>query len=96
MGTEVTDTTDFAAFRSAIQRNPLFLQKGVLRYTGLGDTGTLTFYTDSTHLPEIDGKPIDFRPRKVYDSPFIQSEHDSGIVTLQKGTRRVVLDFNER
>jgi len=91
-----SDFPNFESFQSAIKANPLSLKDGVLRYRGLADAGELTFHTESTDPPEVNGKPIDFRPKKVYDSPFIQSDYDSGIVVLQMGGRRVVLDFNEK
>jgi hypothetical protein len=88
------DFADFEAFKSAIKANPLSLQNGVLRYQGLADAGEFTFYTESPQPPLLNGKPINFRPPKVYDSPFIQSDYDSGVVVLQKDQRRVVLDFS--
>jgi hypothetical protein len=45
-------------------------------------------------VPEANGKPVNFTPAKLYDSPFLLSDYGSGIVTLQLGTRRKVLDFN--
>lgn len=33
-------------------------------------------------------------PKKVYDSPFVQSDWDSGVVTIQFGDKKRVLDFN--
>jgi hypothetical protein len=32
---------------------------------------------------------------RVYDSPFVQSDWKSGVVTIQKGIRKLVLNFNE-
>jgi hypothetical protein len=31
---------------------------------------------------------------KGYDSPFLKSDWNSGVVHIQKGTRSLVLDFN--
>ncbi len=36
-----------------------------------------------------------YRPGKVYDCPYIQSEFGTGVVVLQKGQEKLVLDFNE-
>ena len=55
---------------------------------------TLTFHADRSRLPEINGKPVELAPDKVYDSPFVQSEWDSGVVTIQFGDENRVLDFN--
>jgi hypothetical protein len=81
------------AFRKAVKALPLKLTGSVLAYTSLaGDR--FTFHTDESRLPEINGKPVNLAPEKVYDSPFIQSQWDSGKVTIQKGTRKLELDFN--
>jgi len=88
------DAADLAAFKTMILANPLSLDGKALRYRS-GHTGdAFVLHTDWSRPPEINGRPIDFRPPKVYDSPFIQSEWDSGVVVLRKGRRRVVLDFN--
>jgi hypothetical protein len=34
-------------------------------------------------------------PRKGYDSPFIESDFGSGVVTIRKGEREQMLDFNQ-
>lgn len=44
--------------------------------------------------PTINGRPIDYAPDKVFDSPFLISEYNSGVVTISKGERRKVLNFN--
>ena len=57
----------------------------------LGLFGTLI---GATGTVEINGKPVELAPVKVYDSPFVQSEWDSGVVTIQFGDEKRVLDFN--
>jgi len=89
-----SEFADFAEFKSAIKANPLALKDGALTYRGLGDSGEFTFFAESPRPPLLNGQPLNFRPAKVYDSPFIQGDWDSGVVVLQKGTRREVLDFN--
>lgn len=49
---------------------------------------------DGSAIPLVNGKPINFLPERVFDSPFFQSKHGSGIVTIQKGDRKRILDFN--
>lgn len=84
---------DYPAFQNAVLANPLSFERQVLRYRSLyGDA--LTFYADYSHLPEINGTPVSYRPGMAFDSPFVQSEWDSGVVTIRKGDRKVVLDFN--
>ncbi len=84
---------DFAAFQTAAMSQPLSFEKSVLTYQTLGGD-KLTFYADRSRLPEINGTVVDLAPKLVYDSPFIQSEWNSGIVTIQYGEQRRVLDFN--
>jgi hypothetical protein len=54
----------------------------------------LTLDTSYRKLPTINGKPVDYAPPKVLESPFLTAEYNSGIVTIRKGERRKVLDFN--
>ncbi len=46
-------------------------------------------------VPKINGNPVNLYPKKVFDSPYIRSAHGSGIVTIKKGNRKLVLDFNQ-
>lgn len=88
-----TEFPTFEAFRKAILALPLELKKNGLSYAGLsGDR--FTFFTDQSQPPQVNGKPVNYAPAKVYDSPFVQSVWDSGLVTIQKSGRKLVLDFN--
>ncbi len=42
----------------------------------------------------INGKPIDIAG-KVFDSPYLSSDYDSGVVTAQFNGRKLVLDFHK-
>jgi len=44
-------------------------------------------------LPEIYGKPINLNPDMLFDSPFISSKHGSGVVTIDKGHRKLKIDM---
>jgi hypothetical protein len=81
-------------FRRAVLARPVTLTGATLTYTGLGGD-RLTFFTDQSQLPRINDRPVDLAPARVFDSPFVQSDWDSGVVTIQKDGRRVVLNFNE-
>ena len=87
------DHADYAAFREAVQALPLSWEDATLQYTGL-EGAALRFHTDYSALPEVDGEAVDLAPERVFDSPFIQSDWDSGVVTLRKGERSLTLDFN--
>ena len=54
----------------------------------------LTLDTSYRKLPTINGKPVDYAPPQVLESPFLTADYNSGIVTIRKGERRKVLDFN--
>jgi hypothetical protein len=73
---------------------PLKLESNALTYTGLsGDR--FSFFTDQNQPPQVNGRPLDYSPSKVYDSPFVQSDWDGGVVTIHKGGRKLALSFNE-
>lgn len=46
---------------------------------------SLALHTDFSSLPEINGSSLDLAPDKVYDSPYVTSEWDSGKVEIQYG-----------
>lgn len=86
----------FAVFKMAVGSQTIDVTNDVLTYTGLGGSGTLTFYTASgaTALPEIDGVPINITPDHTFDGGFIHEDWASGVVTISKDSRQLVLDFN--
>jgi hypothetical protein len=47
------------------------------------------FNADCSRSPEIDGKPVDYAPAKAFDSPFLQSDWNSGVVHIQTEHRAV-------
>jgi len=86
----------FALFKNAVLNQTIEINDGVLTYTGLGGSGTFTFYTDvgDTRPPEIDGVPVNYTPGYTFDSPFMHEDYGSGLVTICKDDRELVLDFN--
>lgn len=91
-----SDYASFAAFQKAVQANPLAWDGHKVQYTSSGYHTSLTFWTDWSQPPQVGGIPVDYAPQKVYDSPFIQGDFGSGVVTLSNGTRKLTLDFNAR
>jgi hypothetical protein len=76
-----------------VTKNAFNYNNKILTYTGLyGDT--FTFFVDYSKSPKINKETVNYAPQKVYDSPFLQSDWNSGVVNIQKGTRSKVLDFN--
>jgi hypothetical protein len=56
---------------------------------------TLSLHLASEALPRVNGTHIDLRPGMLFDSPFMSSEHGSGIVTIRKGGRELKIDMNK-
>ncbi|MDP6940327.1 MAG: hypothetical protein QF848_16000, partial [Planctomycetota bacterium] len=59
------------------------------------DNVSLSLHMDCKALPKYNGKPLDLKPKMLFASPFMHAEHGSGIVTIQKGDRKMVIDFNK-
>lgn len=94
---EVARRSDYVtreAFQAAILANRLHVRDDALEYHGLGDAGAFTFYLKSDRLPEVDGQPIDLKPARTFDSPFLQEDWASGTVTISKGSRKLTLDVS--
>jgi len=86
------DIAGYEVFREAVQRTELRWEGEVLRYTGVsGDA--FTFYADASRPPEVNGEGVDYAPTHAFLSPFVQGEWNSGVVTIQKDGRKLVLDF---
>jgi hypothetical protein len=88
------DYPDYAAFRKVVKECPLSVKQDVLHYRAPGGD-TFTFYMNQDKCPEINGSPVNYAPERVFDGPFVQSKWLSGLVTVQKGTRKRILDFNK-
>lgn len=95
---EVARKADFAGFsdfQNKIVSLPLAFDGKILSYGGLGGD-QFTFNADRVALPTVNGNPVGFAPPNVFDSPFIQSKYNSGVVEIHKDGRNLVLDFNDR
>lgn len=87
------EAKSMTAFMKKVLANKPAINGGVLSYTGVyGDR--LTLDTQQKATPTINGKPVDYAPPKVYDSPFLSADYNAGVVTIRKGERQRVLDFN--
>jgi hypothetical protein len=95
---EVGQKKDFGSFddfQQQIVANPLTWSRSKLDYRSKQHGTRITFFGDWSGPPMVDGKTVDYAPRKAWDSPFIQGDFGSGVVTLSKGDKKVVLDFNK-
>jgi hypothetical protein len=79
---------DFGAFKAAVKAQAVRYEDGVVRFA------TLTFY-GPPRPSEIDGQPVNLAPSRGYDSPFIRSDWNSGLIYLRKGDDTEILDFRD-
>lgn len=86
------DYTSYTDFQDKVLALPLSYDNKVVKHTSLyGDQ--LEFYTDKTSLPKINNQLIDLRPTNVFDSPFIKSVYNSGVIDISKNKRKLTLSF---
>ncbi|MEO0587050.1 MAG: hypothetical protein AAF078_05365 [Planctomycetota bacterium] len=89
------DMSSFDEFKSLVKSRQIRKAGSVIGYeTIYGDR--LTLDTSYEQMPTINGEPVDYAPPNVHESPFVNSVYDSGVVTISKGERERVLDFNAR
>ena len=89
-------------FMADILDNPLVLDKTVvpgfhvLHYRGCGNNAKeITFNLANNEIPFVGGKRVDYAPSRAFDSPYLGSVYDSGVVEIRKGERKLILNFNE-
>ncbi|MBT5831863.1 MAG: hypothetical protein HOH77_16885 [Candidatus Latescibacteria bacterium] len=86
------DIESFDAFKAKVKGCEMRLDAAILRYTTIyGDE--LTFDTSFARTPSINSKLVNYAPQKVFESPFLNADYNSGVVTISKGTRKKVLEF---
>lgn len=79
---------DFEAFKKAIKAQPISCANGTLKFA------TLTFF-GTKKLPEINGQTVNLAPARLFDSPFIRSDWNSGVIFVRKGDNTLKLDFGD-
>ena len=89
------DYESFDVFKAEVTGNALAVEGETLTYASAHYGDTFTWQMDESSGPLVNGEPLDYAPRRVYDSPFIEGDWAAGKVALRKGERRVVLDFGE-
>jgi len=90
---EKSNYKSFEDFQTKVIGDAFSFGNSILQYTGIyGDS--FTFFADYSNPPKINDVPVNYAPEKVFDSPFLQADWNSGVVHIQKGTRSLVLDFN--
>ncbi|MDP6522747.1 MAG: hypothetical protein QGH15_00875 [Kiritimatiellia bacterium] len=89
-----SDVKSFDAFKTKVKACEISMDGPVLTYkTIYGDQLTLDSSYEKT--PSVNGKPVNYAPKKLFESPFLNADYNSGMVTISKGKRKKVLDFGE-
>jgi len=96
------DHATLEAFMADILDNMLVLDKTVvpgwhvLRYQGCGDAAKeMVFNLANNEIPYVGGKRMDYAPEMLFDSPYMKSKYNSGVIRISKDGQEMVLDFNE-
>lgn len=82
---------NFANFKTDIKNNPIGYSGGLLNYTDTNGT-QFAFFTD-TRTSTINTDPVNTAPIKAFNSPFISSNFNSGLITITKSGLSATLDF---
>jgi hypothetical protein len=68
----------------------------ILRYKGCGDKAEeIYFNLANNEIPMVGGERIDYTPDRVFNSPYLKSSYNSGVVEISKDNMKLVLDFNQ-
>ena len=79
---------DFGAFKAAVKAQPLEWAGGVLRFA------TITF-RGPAGPGQINDQPVNLASSRGYDSPFIRSDWNSGLIHIRRGNETAILDFRD-
>jgi hypothetical protein len=91
----------FTRFQESVLSNPLRVRPLIagafdLIYRGSGpEAMELVFNTESNALPTIGGAPVNYNHPNAYESPWLFSKYNSGVVNIRRGREVLVLDFNK-
>ncbi len=91
--TQKSEYPSLRAFGAAVAGKKIEIKNEALSFRSIGGD-RFSFPLNFTGAPTINGVPINYAPPRAFDSPFLQSDWNSGVVSLRKGTRTVVLNFN--
>ena len=96
---DVNSHQSFSEFRKAVIANPLQVNSEQVNYQFMnGQLEVTSFDGDQLQnykLPRINGKPINLRPAKTFDSPYLQNDFGSDKVSIKVGPIQRVLDFSK-
>jgi len=87
----ISDYSSFSNFKNDIKKRRFGYLKGVVEYKNHDGELILVDFDN----PTVNGQPVDLKSYKTFDSPYIQSDWNSGYIRVQKGDRFIVLDFRD-
>lgn len=79
---------DFGKFKAALKSQKVEHDRQTVRFAGL------TFY-GAQKVGSRDGAKVDVAPARLYDSPFLRSQWESGKIFLRFGNDAAILDFSD-
>ena len=88
------DYVSYEDFQNKIIGLKCIIGNKKLDYSSLSGA-KLTLPLDYKGLPSIDDKPIETTPSMGMESPFVQSQFNSGIVKIKNGNNEMILDFTK-
>ncbi len=96
-----TEDGTFEEFKNRVLRNKISYENGVLTYSSK-EWGTMRFCPDpdkpAEELRQVKGgfkwNPVEL-PDKLFDSPYLNSDYNSGVITATFGDQTLILDFNK-
>ncbi len=88
---EPGDYESFEAFKQAVRSAALVHQDAAYHYDSLSGDQLSMF--DDRSWPRINGEEVDYTPGVAYDSRYIHSDWDSGVITVTVAGERHELDF---
>jgi hypothetical protein len=92
-----TEDGSFEEFKKNVLAGSMSYEDGMLTYK-TKDWGTMQFapYADkpADQWRQVNGEPVEL-PDKLFDSPYLNSDYNSGVITAEFNGRKLVLDFNK-
>lgn len=88
---EPEDYKNFEEFTEAVRKAKLESKNGTHTYASLSGN-ELRMYDDRSR-PMIGGRKINYNPDMAYDSRYIKSKWDSGVIIISAGGMEKILDF---
>jgi hypothetical protein len=89
------DYTNFESFQKEIRLNPFSWERKYIKYRSKFYHTTLTLPVDAAEYPLIDDQVVNFEPKEVYKSPYLNGYFGKGVVEIQKDGKTLILDFEK-